>query len=292
MTSQIAASNDKDVLAQLHTRCPCTFEMDGDRCTSLSFHSENDPLCGVIRRHENKQEILALVARLPFLETLNLRKCKVGHVPKLATTSLRALDLSCNNLDRVPDWLTSQRALQRLNLGANNLTELPDLSGLPLTSLKLHKNKLTRLPAIGTGLACLNLYLNPLRAIPDQAFAQPELELFSYGVGQLQPLTSLACWPKLRWLTISATNLAKLPDDICELAYLEGLLLAKNKLTELPPNMDRLQRLRAITIYQNQIRELPPEFYKLKLNRLNLAGNPLDPTTANQQFQTIEFYRS
>lgn len=284
--------SDPEILARIgqYTNFDCI--CCGETCTHLSLHSDVEPLGGRIRRHPNKQAILRLIAELPELQELNLRKCRIGQLPALKTRSLRSLDLSCNELSAVPESVLQQPELQSLNLGANQLSEIPPLDHLPLQTLKLHKNQLTWLPALGCQLKCLNLYLNPMPDIPDVAYYQPAMELFSYGVARLRVIPSLACWPNLRWLTISATELTAIPDDVCALQQLEGMLLAKNRITQLPNQIGRLSNLRAFTIYRNQVTELPASFYLLPLRRLNLQGNPLDARLAIQKFQGIEFFRS
>jgi Leucine-rich repeat (LRR) protein len=262
--------------------------MDGDRCSEISFHRKDCPLGGTIRRHPLKTRIVSMVCAFPYLRKLDLRKCKVAQIEEMASRDLEYLDLSCNDLATMPSWVLKQHGLKTLNLGGNRIQWLPDLSSLPLETLKLHKNQLTETPAIWGGIKCLNIFLNRMNAIPS-ILGYPELEVFTFGVSAAVHLPPLASLPALRWLTIAANQIERLPDDIVGLKHLEGLILPKNRLKALPDHFGDLN-LQALNLYSNDLARLPESFYRLKLNKLNLARNPLlNPDRVRQVFGEIDF---
>lgn len=88
-------------------------------------------------------------------------------------TYVTELDLSCNQLKKLPDNIGSFSSLRWLDLHSNKLESLPDSIGnlARLTHLNLCNNRLTSAslpPSIGflTGLKCLNLGMNQLDSLP------------------------------------------------------------------------------------------------------------------------------
>ena len=265
--------------------------MEDGHCVSISFHDENEVFGGTIRKHPSKREIVDAVAGMQNLKQLNLRKCKIGSIPNMASTKLEYVDLSCNDLDVVPDWIIKQRNLKFLSIGANKIEVVPDLSELPLETLKLHKNRIVEMPKVSNAIKSLNLYLNPMSCIPKGVLNLTLLEVFSFGVTKTMDLPSLSSLPNLRWLTLTVNEITHLPDDICSLKKLEGLQLAKNKLVCMPSKIGEMN-LSNLTLYSNQISELPESFFKLPLKKLNLARNPLKNKAAVLKvFGNIDFMR-
>lgn len=264
---------DQEIINRLRSVCRLKYQMEQDRCTEISFH-DCDVFGGTIRKHPLRYDIVVEAAKLPHLKKFDIRKCKVRYLPDMVSRCLEHVDLSCNDLAEVPKWIMEQKSLKHLNLGANKISEVPDLSDLPLETLKLHKNSISRMPKTGA-LKSLNLYLNKMDRIPTEVFGWASLEVFTFGVSGASELASLAGLPNLRWLTLSVTEISTLPEDICSLKRLEGLQLAKNRIVRLPENMGDMTSLKALTLYSNELSELPESFYALNLSKLNLARNPL-----------------
>jgi Leucine-rich repeat (LRR) protein len=265
--------------------------MEDEKCVEISFYDEADVFGGTIKKHPQKRYIIETVSLLPHLKKLDLRKCKLGQLPKMSSRTLNFLDLSSNDLDTFPDWIIGQ-PLTYLNLGANSLRSVPDLYSLPLEVLKLHKNPIDVMPRVGNAIKSLNLFLTKLPCFPNSVLDMLNLEVFTFGVTDMDYLPSLAGLQNLRWLTLTLSEIDTLPDDICSLSRLEGLQLAKNKLIQLPDRIGDLQNLRAMTLYSNKISELPVSFYELKLKKLNLACNPLlDKSKLLETYKNIDFLR-
>ena len=285
--------NDEKAIHKLRRMCEFSCELEDGFCTDISFHTEDDAFGGTIRRHPHKDEIVGVVSNFPRLRRLNFRRCKIGYVPNLRSQEVEYLDMSCNDITTVPEKVLEDQPLRFLNLGANNLAELPDLSHLPLETLKLHKNvELKSLPLIPKGIKSMNLFLLcKMTRIPEVVFDLP-LEVFSFGVTKLDHLPSLSRLSQLRWLTLTVNQFDKLPDDICSLSKLEGLWLAKNKLKSLPDRMGDMN-LKTLTVYGNNIEKLPDSFFQLKLQKLNVARNPLsNMQRVIDSFSHIEFLRT
>lgn len=280
---------DKKIINEIIKVCDFTYELKDGFCTSISFHNE-DQFGSTIRRHPLKHKIVEIIAKFSKLKTLNLRKSKLGYIPKIVSQELEYLDISCNDIEMVPNWI-ADKPLKFLNLGANKIKSLPDFSNIPLETLKIHKNiEIDKFPKINQKIKSLNLFLLPkINKIPENILDLKFLEVFSFGGTQMNYLPDLPS--KLRWLTITINNIEKLPKNFCSLSNLEGLWLAKNKLRFIPDQFGDLKNLRILTLYSNQLKSLPDSFFNLKLNKLNLQCNPLENKEKILSRFKIDFFR-
>ena len=261
-------------------------------CTRVSTMGSKmeDPFESRIRHKENKLDIVALAAQLPYLKELNLRKSRLGTMPDFVSTSFESIDISCNDLTEVPTWVYRQPSLQYLNLGANNITEIGRFDA-PLLSFKAHKNPLTRLGRLPTTLRLLNLYMAGQPTIPAEVTDMHDLESLMFGISGMTELMPLGHLTKLKFLAVVLSHITTIPDDVCKLSKLEQLNLAKHELGALPENIGELTSLRALSIYGNAIVRLPESFYSLNLARLNVERNPLADNRVQDVFGGINYFR-
>jgi len=141
---------------------------------------------------------------------------------------VREVDLSGQNLTRVPAWVWEQTSLERLYLQDNALdgalpAALGDLAGL--ARLDLSKNRITRVPA---------------------------------EIGRLANLTEL---------DLSANRLETLPEEFGNLRRLEWLFLFQNQLAELPVTVAQLTKLRGLFLWGNPVTN-PSTRAPLELSKL------------------------
>ena len=276
---------DADIIHQLTKYCECSYSLDNGVCYELSFHSDDNILGGTFRHNTDKDIILSLIGELHHLKSLNIRKCRIGRVPRWDMPFLQYLDLSCNQLPQVPDWVYDLKHLKFLNLGSNRIHSIESIPP-DLETLKVHKNFISSLPPLPKSIKFLNLYLNRLRFMP--VLDLPHLEFLSFGatdVREIPPLPS-----SLRWLTLVANKLVYLPDNFTQLINLEGARLAKNQIKCLPYDIGNMS-LRELSLYSNALESLPESFYLLKLSKLNLSKNRLNDTArVVKSFAHIEYF--
>ena len=271
----IFVNMDEAIIEELKRLCDFSYEIKDGSCTKISFYNPGN-YGGSIRRNKRKHFIVERIAQFKHLKHLDLSKCKLGCMPTIRSSNLEHLNISGNDLDCFPDWI-SDLPIKHLNIGSNRIRHIPDLTQLPLEVLKLHKNlELQRMPSIGNQIKILNMFFLPnIQQIPEQVLHIKSLEVFTYGCTTAKVMPCLLTMPNLRWLTLAVNQYQKIDNGICCLQKLEGLILAKNLIVAIPDSINDLINLRSLSLYSNHITSLPQSLFRLNLNRLNLARNLL-----------------
>ncbi|KAL0992507.1 hypothetical protein UPYG_G00094250 [Umbra pygmaea] len=222
----------------------------------------NNPLM-----HAQLRQLPAMVA----LETLHLRNTQ--RTQSNMPTSLEGLvhladvDLSCNDLGRVPECLYTLSSLKRLNLSSNQISELSLCidQWTHLETLNLSRNQLTSLPSALCKLGKLKkLYVNSNKL---------DFEGVPSGVGKLSSLQEFMA---------ANNNLELIPEGLCRCGKLKKLVLNKNRLVTLPEAIHFLTDLEVLDVRENPNLVMPPkpvdrtaEWYNIDFslqNQLRLAG--------------------
>ncbi|XP_056309960.1 protein flightless-1 homolog [Danio aesculapii] len=222
----------------------------------------NNPLM-----HAQMRQLPAMVA----LQTLHLRNTQ--RTQNNMPTSLEGLlnladvDLSCNDLTRVPECLYSLANLKRLNLSSNQISELSLCidQWTKLETLNLSRNQLTSLPSAICKLSKLKkLYVNSNKI---------DFDGLPSGVGKLSNLVEFMA---------ANNNLELVPEGLCRCGKLKKLVLNKNRLVTLPEAIHFLTELEVLDVRENPNLVMPPkpvdrtaEWYNIDFslqNQLRLAG--------------------
>uniref|UniRef100_A0A8C1ZQR5 FLII actin remodeling protein n=1 Tax=Cyprinus carpio TaxID=7962 RepID=A0A8C1ZQR5_CYPCA len=223
----------------------------------------NNPLM-----HAQLRQLPAMVA----LQTLHLRNTQrtQNNMPTSleGLTNLADVDLSCNDLTRVPECLYSLANLKRLNLSSNQISELSLCidQWTKLETLNLSRNQLTSLPSAICKLSKLKkLYVNSNKI---------DFDGLPSGVGKLSNLVEFMA---------ANNNLELVPEGLCRCGKLKKLVLNKNRLVTLPEAIHFLTDLEVLDVRENPNLVMPPkpvdrtaEWYNIDFslqNQLRLAGN-------------------
>ncbi|XP_070778826.1 protein flightless-1 homolog isoform X2 [Enoplosus armatus] len=215
----------------------------------------------------NQLQLPAMVA----LQTLHLRNTQrtQSNMPTSleGLTHLADVDLSCNDLTRVPECLYSLGSLKRLNLSSNQISELSLCidQWTQLETLNLSRNQLTSLPSAICKLSKLKkLYLNSNKL---------DFDGVPPSVGKLSSLTEFMA---------ANNNLELIPEGLCRCGKLKKLVLNKNRLVTLPEAVHFLTDLEILDVRENPNLVMPPkpvdraaEWYNIDFslqNQLRLAG--------------------
>lgn len=226
-----------------------------------------------------------------------------------APTALRHIDVSYNELDQLPEWLSCCHELRSLFASHNVLTTLPDhlfCNEMPyLQTLQLAYNKLHCLPNLSRRIPLQELFLqnNSLSILPDNFFrALHNIRVLNLSNNRLceLPVPEENCPLEKLYLTANCltdktmnrigayllkmrvfhgayNSFTSLPED-CSSCWpdIEELVLSGNKILRLPESISSLQHLTVLRIHSNLLQNCPPLCGLTALRALDLAHNQLD----------------
>ncbi|KAG8581704.1 hypothetical protein GDO81_007768 [Engystomops pustulosus] len=122
--------------------------------------------------------------------SLNLSGRKLREFPRsaarpdLSDTTQAAQDVSCNEIQTLPQQIGKLESLRDLNIRRNHLMRLPEeLADLPLVRLDFSCNKVTSIPACYRNLRHLQTIIldnNPLQSPPAQICIKGKIHIFKY----------------------------------------------------------------------------------------------------------------
>ena len=197
--------------------------------------------------------------------TLEFGSFFLPTLPRIVTEQLvhlQKIDLSFNNLSRLPDF-SRLTALEELILTGNAIDALgPELAGLTaLRVLVINGNGLATIaPAIGrlAGLEKLEARNNTLSVVPKELGCLSKLEelaLSGNPISEIPP--AVGALRALQILDLNCCQLTRLPDEITLCSRLMDLNLGNNAIEELPAGMGLLSRLITLNLQNNKLKDLP-----------------------------------
>lgn len=208
----------------------------------------------------------------PALISLNISHNQISKLPTnpLDLRQLRTLNLSNNRLDRIPPRFLDQCfMLEMLDLTQNCLLELPTQAVLTynrLSHVKLSHNQLKeRAPWY----------------VPKFVLQLQNLVALDISHNKITQMPAPSLWASrcLRDLDLSHNRISKLNLDASSAFWslLLKLNVAHNRIHALPADVGRLKSLASLDMTFNPLQEIPNELGKLK----NLLELPLDGLTLN-----------
>ncbi|WP_042050538.1 leucine-rich repeat-containing protein kinase family protein, partial [Aeromonas dhakensis] len=151
--------------------------------------------------------------------------------------TLEVLDLTGNQLSRLPDELAGFSKLRIIFCSENRFTELPEVLGRcpALTMVGFKANRIATVPAasLPAGLRWLILTDNAIEQLPDELGLCGALQKLMLSGNRLRELpASLANCQRLELVRIAANRLEVLPDWLVRLPRLAWLAYAGNPFSD------------------------------------------------------------
>ncbi|KAG0163371.1 hypothetical protein DFQ28_003149 [Apophysomyces sp. BC1034] len=189
------------------------------------------------------------------------------------------LDISRNRLVALPQNIITLTHLKILNVSSNLLTSVP--------------------PQIYhlTQLEVLVLSQNRIQAIPEEMpIRLPNLVTLRVAANNIEHITkNIGRWVRMRHLQLGSVyggnQLARIPDEIVDMAALEELDVSHNQLRNLPTNM-HIPTLKHLNISSNRLHAMPKSITQCsKLKTLNVSKNHLTTLPADLvQLRQLELF--
>ncbi|PKK77171.1 PP2C-domain-containing protein [Rhizophagus irregularis] len=223
--------------------------------------------------------------------------------------SLEKLDLSNNQLTKIPNSIGSLKKLAHFSCTNNTLSALPSEIG-SLTALRvldIHNNNLSSLPPeiwYCAGLVTLNVSSNLLEQFPMRPTSFPDvnqsnsvrpnsclsnaLRALYLGDNSLTTdiFSAISLFNELRILNLSFNLLDEIPTGGIVNPHLTELYLSGNEISSLPDDIEKLTSLRVLHVNGNKLQTLPAELSKIrKLVVLDVGNNALKYNIANWHFE-------
>lgn len=177
--------------------------------------------------------------------------------------TVKAADLSCNQLTELPACLGELVGLTSLKLASN---ALPD-AGVPWPAL-----------ACLTALTLLTLDNNQLTALPDEVGALSRMRQLTVSSNRLASLGGgVGALKDLELLSCDTNSLQALPQEIGGCVALKELNVCGNMLTQLPESLSALKQLQVVRCDNNRVKAVAGVILEecRSLALLTLNNNPI-----------------
>src|SRR5687768_15359253 len=186
----------------------------------------------------------AWINDLNHLETVGLTKSKVKKIrfDLGENQTIRFLDVSHNDLRKVPKGITTIKSLEYLNVSGNRVRKLPKFlrSCATLFYLNLSYNRIKR-SAIkvksNPNLRGINLSHNKLTSLPFSLSNFSNLEEVNLSYNNIRAIAKDIGGDKLQVLSLYSNQLTHIPAKVFDLSSLVKLDLSFNRIDTISPDI-------------------------------------------------------
>lgn len=188
------------------------------------------------------------------------------------------IDLSNQNLSRIPEIVFDNNKVKILFLDNNNIQRIPSeierLTNLYLFSFE--KNRIARLPN----------EIGELKKLQILNGAYNKLDSLKNKKGLPETIKNLS---ELRYFNIEGNGLVSLPVEIFQLKKLEILNLKGNEINSLNEKVKELENLQELNLQKTHLSHIPKGILNLKkLQILNIKDNPFHINTIEIELNRLK----
>jgi Leucine-rich repeat (LRR) protein len=226
------------------------------------------PLSDSLRKVSLSDNLLNKIrfAKNSSIRDLDLSENELKRIPRSIKKlkSLRSINLSHNHIKRIPRFLARMNSLEEVDLNYNQIHQLRKRTIKGLRNLKIIQigaNHISSLPeniSICKRVESLNLGKNQLSSIPTSFAELDSLQHLIFYDNEFDSIPAVI-WKlhQLKELDFYKNNIAVIPQGIGQLQHLEQLFLAYNKIGSLPDTLQSLMHLKALYLHHNQMIIVP-----------------------------------
>ncbi|RIA93841.1 hypothetical protein C1645_690376 [Glomus cerebriforme] len=268
-----------------------------NKLTQFSFTGTGSSISNLSLAYSKLIELPeGLFEQLLSLEKLDLSSNQLTKIPKSIGLLKKLVHFSCTNntLSALPNEIGSLTALRGLDIHNNNLSSLPPEIWFctSLVALNASSNLLEQFPMPPISFTDTNQSANSVRSNPCLSYSLRALYL---GDNRLttEIFSAITKFSELRILNLSfnflddlpTSSIVFLPNEEIIFPHLTELYLSGNEIQSLPDEIDKLSNLRVMHVNGNKLQTLPAELSKIrKLVVLDVGSNALKYNIANWQY--------
>ena len=198
------------------------------------------------------------------IERLNLSNNQLTRIPSNISRCkhLNALNVEGNQIRHIPKWIMELDSLEEINLNFNQL-KLSKADVRHLSKVKqiiIGGNDMEKLPKNIGKLRCesMNLGKNKLHTLPKSFANLKHMKSLIFYENEFEEIPEvLADFKELKHLDFYKNNITEIPEFVGNLDGIQQLFLAFNKIETIPDTIRNLKHLKYFYIHHNELRFLP-----------------------------------
>lgn len=198
------------------------------------------------------------------IERINLTNNELTRIPKSIRRCkhLKSLNLEGNQIRHIPRWIMQLDSLEEITLNFNRLKlNRADIRHLSKAKqIIIAGNGIVSLPKNIGRLRCesMNLAKNRLHALPKSFSRLKQVKSLVFYENEFEEIPEvIASFDNLKHLDFYKNRLTEIPDFVGDLDGLEQLFLSFNKIEKIPDTLRNLKRLKYFYIHHNELHFLP-----------------------------------
>jgi len=125
----------------------------------------------------------------------------------------------------------------------------------------------------------ISLKKSKLTKLPEELFRFKNLKYLDLEKNEISDVLPIGEFKQLIYLNLGKNKLQNFPVSVCQLLFLEDLVVNRNEFSYVPPCISACKKLRRIDFWETPVRSLPKEMEAIKtLELIDFSGVKMNPT--------------